>query len=424
MRSNRMEADASTNAMSTTPGWRTSVAGALLALAAAALPGDAVRAEPATGAPIVTGEINSYTRLPAFTEPYRKGWKLALEEINAAGGVDGRPIEVIDRDDAGKPGTAVKIAEELLARDDVVLLWGGFFSNVGLALSELAKRREVLYLASEPLTDALVWSKGNRFTYRLRPSTHMQAAMLAAEAAELDAKRWATVAPNYAYGQDAVAAFKSELSRLRPDVEWVEDQLPPLFDIDAGPVARALERSKPDAIYNVTFGPDLAKFVREGRLRGLFDGRDVVSLLSGEPEYLDPLGGEAPEGWIVTGYPWYAIEEPAHAAFVAAYEARWDETPKTGSLVGYNAMLAVAATLRAAESLETEDLLAAIETIEVASPSGPFHFRATDHQATMGAWVGRTALVDGAPRMVDWVYAPGADFLPTEEEAAALRPAE
>ncbi len=379
---------------------------------------------PAYAEAIKVGEINSYTRLPAFTEPYKKGWELALEEINAAGGVKGEQIEVISRDDAGKPGTAIKIAEEMLASDEVVLLWGGFFSNVGLALTDFAKQRKALYIATEPLSDALVWSNGNAYTYRLRPSTHMQAAMLAEAAAKLPAKRWATVAPNYAYGTDGVARFKEALMKLRPDVEFIEEQWPPLFKIDAGATVRALEAAKPDAIYNVTFGGDLAELVREGDLRGLFEGREVVSLLSGEPEYLDPLGAEAPEGWIVTGYPWYAIEDAAHKAFVESYQKRWGEDPKNGSLVGYNSMLAVAAALEKAESLETDDLLAAMEGLTFDSPIGPITFRASDHQSTMGAWVGKTAVQDGKPVMVDWYYAEGQDYLPSDEEALKLRPAE
>lgn len=374
--------------------------------------------------PIKIGEINSYTRLPAFTLPYRKGWQLALEEVNAAGGVKGRKLDVISRDDAGKPGNAVKIAEEMVSSEGVSLLFGTFFSNVGLAVTDFAKQRKILFIASEPLSDAIVWSKGNRYTYRLRPSTHVQAAMLAEAAAKLKAKRWVTVAPNYAYGQDAVKAFKQELMKRRSDVEFVEEQWPTLFKIDAGSTVRALEAAKPDAIYNVTFGGDLAKFAREGSIRGLFEGRSVVSLLSGEPEYLDPLGAEAPEGWIVTGYPWYGVKDVAHQKYVEAYQARFDENPTTGSLVGYNSMLSVIEVIKQARSLETEHLLAAMEGLTFDSPSGRIMYRASDHQSTMGAWIGKTALKDGKGVMVDWKYADGDAYLPTDEEVKALRPAE
>ena len=188
---------------------------------------------------------------------------------------------------------------------------------------------------AEPLTDAITWSKGNRYTFRLRPSNYMQAAMLAEEAAKLPAKRWATIAPNYEYGQSAVAVFKKLMSEKRPDIQWVDEQWPPQGKIDAGPVLQAINAAKPEAILNVEFGADLVKLVREGNTRGLFKNRSVVSFLTGEPEYLDPLKDETPEGWIVTGYPWYDIKTPEHDAFLKAYQDKYHDYPRLGSVVGY-----------------------------------------------------------------------------------------
>ncbi len=370
---------------------------------------------------IKIGEINTYSKLTNFTFPYRNGWQLALEEINAAGGVNGKMLEVISRDDAGKPGTAVTIAEELVTKDKVALLMGSFFSHVGLAVTDFAKRNKVLYVAAEPLSDALVWAKGNRYTFRLRPSTYMQAAMLAAEAAKNPAKKWATIAPNYAYGKDAVKSFKKVLKSLRPDVEFVAEQWPALFKINAGSEIQALAAAKPEAVYNVTFGGDLAKFVREGKLRGFFKNTFAVSLLTGEPEYIDPLKGEAPEGWLVTGYPWYDIKTPAHDKFLAAYQKKFNDYPRTGSLVGYNVMMAVAAMLKKAGTTDTEKMVDAMEGLTYDSPVGPVHFRKIDHQSTMGAYVGYTALKDGKGKMVDWSYKDGKDFLPGDDEVKQLR---
>ena len=367
------------------------------------------------------GEINSYTALPAFTEPYRKGWQLALEEINAAGGINGRMIEVIAKDDAGKPGDAVTAANELVSSENVDLLMGTFFSHIGLAVSDFAKQKQIFFLAAEPLTDAIVWAQGNDYTFRLRPSTSMQAKMLAEQAAKLPAIKWATIAPNYEYGTSAVAAFKAALEELKPDVEWVDEQWPPLGKLDAGATVQALARAEPEAIFNVTFGPDLTKFVREGQTRGLFENRDVVSLLTGEPEYLDPLGPDTPEGWIVTGYPWHGIDTPEHAKFLEAYEAMFSDYPRLGSIVGYSAMMSVGEILKAAGSTETADLIAAAQGIEVPTPFGPISYRAADHQSTMGAYVGKTALKDGKGVMVEYEYKDGADFLPTEDEVKALR---
>src|SRR5689334_23706653 len=250
--------------------------------------------------PIKIGELNSYKVFPAFLEPYKKGFELALEEINAKGGINGRKLEIVTRDDGGTPGDAVRVAEELITREKANVLMGTFASNVGLAVANLANQRRILFLASEPLTDKIVWENGNRYTFRLRPSTYMQTAMLVPEAAKLKKKRWAIVYPNYEYGQSASASFKKLLSQAQPGVEFVAEQAPPLGKIDAGAVVQALIEAKPDAIFSALFAVDLQKFVREGNTRGLFKTTPVVNLLAGEPEYLDTLKDETPDGWWVT----------------------------------------------------------------------------------------------------------------------------
>ena len=350
------------------------------------------------------------------------GVELALEHINSAGGVLGKKLELVSRDDNGKPGDAVKIAEELVSKDRVALISGSLFSHIGLALTSFAGQRKVLYVAAEPLADALVWANGNRYTFRLRPSTYMQAGMLAEQAAKNPAKRWATIAPNYAYGKDAVSAFKKILKSLRPDVEFVAEQWPALFKIDAGAEIQALSAANPEAVYNVTFGGDLAKFAREGKLRKFFDGKLILGLLTGEPEYLDPLKGEAPEGWLVTGYPWYAINTPAHNAFRKAYEGKYNDYPRIGSIVGYNTMLGIAAAIKKAGSTDTEALVDAMEGLTYDSPTGSITYRKIDHQSTMGAYVGWTALKDGKGTMVNWSYLDGAGYLPSDAEVRKLRP--
>ena len=389
-------------------------------LCAAAVFAAPVRAQ----SPIRVGELNSYKAFPAFLEPYRKGWQLALEEINAAGGIGGRPIEVISRDDNGNPGDAVRVAEELASREQVSLLMGTFASHVGLAVSDFAKQRRLPFLAAEPLTDKLVWEGGNRYTFRLRASTYMQTAMLIPEAARLRKKRWALVYPNYEYGQSAANAFRKLLKARQPDVEFVAEQTPPLGKIDAGATVQALASAKPDAIFSVLFGADLAKFVREGNTRGLFRGREVFDLLGGEPEYLDPLKDETPEGWTVTGYPWNEIASPEHKRFLENYRKRWNDTPLLGSVVGYSAMHSVAAALAKAGGTDAEKIVTAFKGLGVQTPFGKITYRALDHQSTMGAYVGRLAKRDGRGVMVDWVYRDGLSYLPPDDEVRRLRPPE
>jgi branched-chain amino acid transport system substrate-binding protein len=391
--------------------------GATLAIALAGMANSAL-----AQSEIKIGEINSYSLLPGFTDPYRKGWQLAVDEINAAGGINGKKLVVISKDDGGKPADAQTAANELVSSDNVAMLVGTFLSNIGLAVSDFANQKKVFFLAAEPLTDAITWSKGNKYTFRLRPSNYMQAAMLVEEAAKLPAKRWATIAPNYEYGQSAVAVFKELMSKKRPDIQWVDEQWPPQGKIDAGPVVQAVAAANPDAILNVTFAADLVKLVREGNTRGLFKNRQVVSFLTGEPEYLDPLKDETPEGWIVTGYPWYNIQTPEHDAFLKAYQAKYNDYPRLGSVVGYETIKAAAAILTKAGSTDTDKLIEAAEGISVPSPFGPITFRKIDHQSTLGAFTGKTALKDGKGIMVDTAYRNGADYLPSDAEVEKLRP--
>ena len=403
---------------------RTALATIGAAGGALALPGITQEAA-AQQAPIKIGMSMAQTGgLAAGGKASLLGIEVWKDDINARGGLLGRKVEVISRDDSGKPEEAIRHAIELTSSEQVDVLAGGYLSNVGLALADHAQKNKRLFVASEPLTDALVWDKGNRYTFRLRPSTYMQAAMLVEEAAKLPAKRWATIAPNYEYGQSAVATFREQLKAKRPDVEFVAEQWPVLGKLDAGSTLQAITQAKPDAIFNVTFGADLAKLVREGNQRNVFPKIPVVSLLSGEPEYLDVLKDETPKGWIVTGYPWDQIDSRDHASFAANYYKKYNENPKMGSVVGYVMIKSVVAGVAKAQSTDSEKLRVAFGGLQVDTPFGKITYRAEDHQSTMGAFVGRTKNDNGKGVMVDARYLDGAQFQPPAAEVKKSRAAD
>ena len=371
--------------------------------------------------PIKVGELNSYTRLAAFCVPYRNAMQLALDEINAKGGVLGRRLEFVIRDDGGTTGDATRVAEELVTRENVSMLAGTFLSNVGLAVADYANQRKTLFLASEPLSDAITMAQGNRYTFRVRPSTFMQTKMLVEAVKGKSQSRWAIVAPNYEYGQSAAANFKRLIKEANPKAEIVAEQFPALGKVDAGATVNALAQAKPEAIFNVLFGPDLPPFVREGSSRGLFEGKLVASLLSGEPEYLLPLGEETPEGWIVTGYPWEQIEDPKHKAFVDAYRAKFNDTPRLGSLLGYVVVYMVRDLIEKAGGTDTEKLISTFEDMKFDTAIGPVTMRGLDHQSTHGAWVGETTLKGRQGAMKNWRYVDGATVMFSEAEVKAAR---
>jgi len=389
-----------------------------------ALGGALALAAPAAQAqqpPIKLGELNSYAQWAAFTVPYRNGWQMALEEINAKGGVLGRKIEIVSRDDGATTGSATRVADELVSREGVSLLFGSFLSNVGVAMADFANQKKIVYIAAEPLTDAVTMAQGNRYTFRIRPNNFMQVGMLVDQAKASGAKRWAIVAPNYEYGQSAAAVFKRLIQERVPGAQIVAEQYPALGKIEAGATASAIEQAKPDGIFNVLFGPDLTQFVREGNTRGLFEGATVLSLLTGEPEWLLPLKDEVPEGWTVTGYPWDEIKEPKHKAFIDAYRAKYNETPRLGSLLGYMVVTMIRDAIERAGSTETEAVIKALEDAKFDTVIGPVTMRGIDNQSTMGAWVGKLVLKGATGGMTDWTYKDGASFMPTEAEVKAVR---
>jgi branched-chain amino acid transport system substrate-binding protein len=348
---------------------------------------------------------------------------LVASVVGLEGGVlGGRKLEIVFRDDGSTPGDAVRVAEELLTRENVSFLAGTFLSNVGLAVADFANQKKTLFIATEPLTDAITMGAGNRYTFRVRPSTYMQTKMLVEAVKAKGVKKWAIVAPNYEYGQSAAANFKKLIKVATPDAEIVGEQFPALGKIDAGATVAALESLKPDGIFNVLFGADLTTFVREGNTRGLFEKRTVASLLTGEPEYLIPLGEETPEGWIVTGYPWDQITDAPHKAFIDAYRAKFNDTPRLGSFLGYSVGYMMRDLLEKAGSTDTEKLITTLKgDFKFTSVAGPVAIRALDQQSTMGAWVGETTKQGKAGAMKSWKYEDGAKYLFPEAEVKAAR---
>jgi branched-chain amino acid transport system substrate-binding protein len=207
-------------------------------------------------------------------------------------------------------------------------------------------------------------------------------------------------------------------------VQVVGEHWPTLGKIEPGPMVTAILNQSPDALYVSLFGTDWLAFVREAAKRGLFQKTYVVGILLGEPEYIDPLKLEAPEGMLVTGYPWYDVLLPAHKDWVLRYQKRNDKHPVLGSLIGFVTYQAIAEAIRRAGSTDTAKLVAAFKGLKVETPIGPITFRASDGQSTLGAWVGTTRLdqTRGVGIMVNHEYVAGEKVLPSDEEVKKLRP--
>jgi branched-chain amino acid transport system substrate-binding protein len=388
----------------------------------------------AAQAPIRIGDINSYSGTgAAFTAPYRAAVEMALDEVNQKGGVLGRKVEVLFRDDKLRPDEGIKHAQELVLQEKVDFLMGTFSSAVGLAVSDFALKQKVLFLAAEPLTDALTWQKGHQYVFRVRPNTWEQGRILADRAAKMAPAKWANIGPDYEYGHKAWEGFWNRLKELKPGVTETSSSFPKLGAGQYVDQINKLVASAPEAVFTSLFGGDWIAFVKQAAPFGLFSGdtrKFVVGILLGEPEYIDPLGKDAPEGMLVTGYPWYAIDTPVHKAFVERYGRfvaqkypSLAKYPYQGSLVGYVTAMAMVEAIRKAGTTDTENVIKALEGLRLETPIGAITFRPSDHQSTMGAWVGTTKFdaARGVGIMTNWEYVPGEKILPSDEEVRKLR---
>ncbi len=368
--------------------------------------------------PVKIGSVFSYTTGAVFADPYRKAVDLAMEEINADGGILGRPVKIIHADDQGKPEDAVRVTEELIKRDHVDFLTGAYYSHIGLAMSEVARREKKLFIANGSTTDKLLWEQGHPYVFRIWPSTYVQAVIITDKAAKMPAKKWATIASNYEWGKSVVGDFKTQLKAKKPDVEFVAQQWPTLKAINAQAEVQALLKAKPDAIFCSLLGADLSEFVREGRKRGLFKDRIVIGNYTGMPEFLDSLKDEAPEGWLVTGYPWDNLKDiPEHEIFLKHYQAKYPgERPAYTSLAGYASIYAFKAAAEKAGTVDSTKVADAMRGLTIPSIVGPLTFRAVDGQASQGVWMGKIVKENGHGKMTEIEYFPADTAQKSEAE--------
>ncbi|NND64473.1 MAG: ABC transporter substrate-binding protein [Gammaproteobacteria bacterium] len=371
--------------------------------------------------PVKIGELLSYAASPTWAHLTKKGWQLAVEQFNAAGGVLGQPVEVISRDAKGGSGKAATVMLDLIEREQVDFVVGGMFSHVALEISQVAERENILLMVIWAGSSKLLWENGHDHVFRIQPPSYFYGRMFAEAARELPAKRWVTIAPNFEAGHAFTADFKSALTEMRPDVEWVGEYWPTLGKIDAGPTVQAIKNDKPDAIFGCLAGPDLNAFIREGRLRGLFDDIDVVDCFAGLPENWSSLGEELPSGWITVGFPIEGDISPELKNFSDQFQTRWNERPGLGSWFGYLAMNSLLQAIETAGSKDREAVRAVLRSQSFRTPIGNMGFRSIDQQSSVGLWLGRTATTNGQPAFVDAEYKSGDQYYPSDEHIQKLR---
>jgi branched-chain amino acid transport system substrate-binding protein len=333
-----------------------------------------------------------------FGEPASKGAQMFVDEINAKGGVLGRKIELLPRDTKGNADEAVRVARELILKENVDFLVGTLTSAEGPAVSVVAKENKIVFIAPIPKTDQLTApDKLHPYVFRVSANTTMEGRSAAEIVAKWPVTKVATISPDYAYGQDVTKSFVDHLKKIKPSVQIVDQQWPKLGEADYTPFINAQMAKKPDAIFSSLWGGHFVTFSKQAKPLGYFDAvkYNVVAVgEAGSPESTKAMGKDYPVGiWGNSYDAFYWGESPAHRDYVARLSKYLkDEYPSSWAIQGYTGMQFLTEAIKKAGSTDSDKVSKALLGLTIDTPIGKQTIREKDHQANRGQLYGKTVM--------------------------------
>ncbi len=339
--------------------------------------------------PIKIGLITDLTGMAfLLAKDNGDGAKMAVDEINKAGGVLGRPLELVVRDSALKTDVGIAAARELVVDQKVNFLLGPVSSAVRLAISDVARQYKVPMIDSIGGSRRLVEDRGHDYFFELSLTTRTEAYGQAVGTAKLKGKKMVTIAPDYEWGRLEHEGFVQPFKKMRPEVEFIGEYWPKLGEKDYTPYITAILAKNPDIIWSGLWGGDFIGFVKQAKGYGIFEKYTFVG--NADPSALHALGADAPEG--IYGWdraPVYAIDTPAMKAFVSAYQAKNQNIPTAWASYGYEAVQLVKWGLEKAGSDKPEAWVRAVKGATVPLLRGPITFREFDNMSNSPVYFGR-----------------------------------
>ncbi|MBI5569381.1 MAG: ABC transporter substrate-binding protein [Desulfomonile tiedjei] len=334
-------------------------------------------------------------RLATAGTTSKQGAEIALEEINAQGGINGRKLEGIFRDSKGDPAVAIEEVKDLVNKERVTAIMGIITSDVALAVSPLCNELKVPLFITAAQTPQVTGNKCNRHTFRITWSNMENLKTAVILAAKTNAKKWTTVAPEYAFGHEAWGAFKYHLKKAKPDTTFVEDSeavFAPIDTTDWAPYVKKVKDSGADGVAMTLFGGNLIDFLRQAKVDGLFDGtREGIAAVGPITAFL-ALGTDTPVGiWAVTPYWHKANNSPINQKFVEAYERRFVFPPGFQSLFAYAGVKVYAEAVKQTGTTDSPVVVKALEGMTMELPIGKVTIRPEDHQAVFDVIGGKTS---------------------------------
>jgi len=376
-------------------------------------------------AAIKVGIVDTYTG-PAttYTEDVLDGFKLAVNQINAKGGVLGRKIEFTRRDDKFKPDIALEMTKDLVMREKVDILMGSTNSGGALAMSEFARKEKIPFIVTDAKSDKITGERGHRYVFNTNENTAM---IGRATALMLSKKPWVKywiMGEDYEFGHACADEIWSNLKKLRPDVQLLGQSWRKVGETDLAPYITPAMNAKPDCIISAAGGGGVVNFLKAIKATGLEKKIAIYQHYATDLLALRPLGMDAPEGVMgSSSYHFYYPNTPDNKAFSDEFMKVYKRYPGSTAFYGYVAGQLIAKAYQKAGKIDTERFIDAMEGLTVDSPIGKIQIRACDHQLILPMYFGVTKKTKAYPFLVgsDFVTISGKDYLPSCEEIMKLR---
>jgi branched-chain amino acid transport system substrate-binding protein len=357
-----------------------------------------------------------------------EGAKIAVAELNAGGGLLGRKVELILRDDGAKADVGARETRDVILREEVAVVFGPVSSGVLLAMSEVAKENKTILIAHTSNTERAFVEKGHRYIFSVVPNTFIEGSAMGQYMAKKPYKKYMIIGPGYEFGYIQGEAFERRLKENKKDAEIIGKLWPKLGETDFTSYITAIIAAKPDAVYGNLFGSDLIAFTKQAKGYDFFKKFPFAALY--DVDTLQGLGKDVVEG--VIGYergPFHLIRKLAPSTrfeeFIKKYRAATGKYPSTWAINAYDAVMTWAKAVKKANTIETEKVVDALEGLELDSLRGPGRYiRKVDHQANVGSYIGVVAWDKNFPDFAIWKdgsYIPGDKVWRSESEVLEVR---
>ena len=352
--------------------------------------------------------------------------QLALDEINAKGGILGRKVEAIFEDDKMKPEVGVEVANKFIKKDGVNFIIGPTSSAIAAALADLVLEQKKILILTQAAANSLTDVKFNPYLFSTLSNAMMHSRAGAYFVAPKGYKRWMNIGPDYAYGRESWASFISKLKELQPDVEVVGELWPKLMEKDFTPFVQKIVETKPDAVWSSLWGNDAVNFIRQASPTGLFNNVKFAFTDGAALETLIPLGKDMPNGVFVSArYFFLTPDSILNRNFVKTYLDRFKEYPDYMAQETYAGVYFLKAAIERARTTEPQKVIKAVEREPLAweTPEGWKIMRKEDHSVIEDVVWGETMFSDkyGFAILKDLQFIQAEQICRTPEELKAVR---